>query len=123
MLIEIKTAGKSKQRNLMKLVNFWLESDCRLIQYDYMENERLHDVLHEIKPSPFLDWKLRYKIAIGISQGLSYLHWDYKAIIHFNIKHKKKKKIFWTQKWSPTSKILELQGPWINSRPPQPPFG
>ncbi|XP_020676577.2 uncharacterized protein LOC110095391 [Dendrobium catenatum] len=89
MLTEIKTVGTIKHRNLLKLVNFWLKSDCGLILYEYMENGSLHDVLHEIKPSPFLDWKLRYKIAIGIAQGLSYLHWDCNpAIIHCDIKPK-----------------------------------
>nr|CAD1825531.1 unnamed protein product [Ananas comosus var. bracteatus] len=84
---EIRTLGRIRHRNLVKLTNFWLRSDYGLILYEYMDNGSLHDVLHEIEPAPVLEWKVRYKIALGIAQGLAYLHDDCRpAIIHCDIK-------------------------------------
>ncbi|XP_072981258.1 uncharacterized protein [Typha angustifolia] len=89
MIREIQTVGRIRHRNLVKLVDFWLRRDYGLILYDYMENGSLHDVLHEIKPPPVLQWNTRYQIALGTAQGLAYLHNDCNpAIIHRDIKPK-----------------------------------
>ncbi|THU48544.1 hypothetical protein C4D60_Mb06t00070 [Musa balbisiana] len=89
MVREIQTIGKIRHRNLVKLEKFWLKKDYGLILYEYMENGSLHDVLHELNPAPVLEWKVRYKIALGIAQGLVYLHDDCSpAIIHRDIKPK-----------------------------------
>ncbi|PIM98548.1 Serine/threonine protein kinase [Handroanthus impetiginosus] len=70
MVREMQTTGKVRHRNLVKLEDF-----C------------LHDVLHDICPSPPLEWNVRYKIALGTARGLSYLHFDYDPpIIHRDIK-------------------------------------
>ncbi|XP_042473791.1 receptor-like protein kinase isoform X1 [Zingiber officinale] len=89
MIREIQTLGKIRHRNLVKLEKFWFECGYGLILYEYMAKGSLHDVLHEIKPTPVLEWKVRYKIALGIAQGLDYLHNDCSpAIIHHDIKPK-----------------------------------
>ncbi|KAK1276941.1 Receptor-like protein kinase [Acorus gramineus] len=89
MVREIQTVGKIRHRNLVRLVDFWVRTDYGLILYDYMENGSLHDVLHEIKPPPILLWEVRFKIALGIAQGLKYLHHDCNlAIVHRDIKPK-----------------------------------
>ncbi|KAK1323290.1 Receptor-like protein kinase [Acorus calamus] len=89
MVREIQTVGKIRHRNLVKLVDFWIKTDYGLILYDYMENGSLHDVLHEINPPPILLWEVRFKIALGIAQGLEYLHHDCNpAIVHRDIKPK-----------------------------------
>ncbi|XP_074564861.1 uncharacterized protein LOC141821346 isoform X1 [Curcuma longa] len=89
MIREIQTIGKIRHRNLVKLENFWLKGEYGLILYEYMANGSLHDVLHEIKPAPVLEWKVRYKIAVGIAHGLDYLHNHCSpAIIHRDIKPK-----------------------------------
>ncbi|KAH7866532.1 hypothetical protein Vadar_021637 [Vaccinium darrowii] len=87
MVREIETVGKVRHRNLIKLEDFWLRKEYGLILYEYMENGSLHDVLHELKPSPNLEWSVRYKIALGTAHGLAYLHHDCDpAIVHRDIK-------------------------------------
>ncbi|XP_031480275.1 receptor-like protein kinase isoform X3 [Nymphaea colorata] len=89
MMKEIQTLGSIKHRNLLKLENFWFRDSHGLILYDFMENGSLHDVLHEVRPPPLLEWNVRYRIALGIAQGLAYLHHDCNpAIIHRDIKPK-----------------------------------
>jgi len=59
--------------------------DCNLLVYEYMPNGNLWDALHRGK-SP-LDWPTRHQIALGVAQGLAYLHHDLlPPIIHRDIK-------------------------------------
>ncbi|TVU05676.1 hypothetical protein EJB05_48849 [Eragrostis curvula] len=84
---ELKTLGKIRHRNLVKLKEFWLRGNYGFILYDFMEKGSLHDVLHVIQPAPALDWCVRYDIALGIAHGLAYLHDDCRpAIVHRDIK-------------------------------------
>ncbi|MED6157086.1 Receptor-like protein kinase [Stylosanthes scabra] len=86
---EIKTLGRIRHRNLLKVEDFWLRKDFGLILYRYMPNGSLHDVLHEKNPRACLEWMVRYKIALGISHGLAYLHHDCDPpIVHRDIKPK-----------------------------------
>ncbi|KAB8108705.1 hypothetical protein EE612_044598 [Oryza sativa] len=87
MMRELKTLGKIKHRNLIKLKEFWLRSEYGFMLYVYMEQGSLQDVLHGIQPPPSLDWSVRYTIALGTAHGLAYLHDDCQpAIIHRDIK-------------------------------------
>nr|XP_027121461.1 receptor-like protein kinase [Coffea arabica] len=87
MIREIQTIGAVRHRNLVKLEEFWFRKDYGLILYNYMKNGSLHDVLHERNPPLQLEWSIRYKIALGTAQGLSYLHFDCDpAIVHRDIK-------------------------------------
>ncbi|KAK4395002.1 Receptor-like protein kinase [Sesamum angolense] len=87
MIREIQTIGKVRHRNLIRLEDFWLRKEYGLLLYNYMKNGSLHDVLHETRPPLLLEWNIRYKIALGTAQGLSYLHFDCDpAIIHRDIK-------------------------------------
>ncbi|VAI71359.1 unnamed protein product [Triticum turgidum subsp. durum] len=86
MIRELKTLGKVRHRNLIKLKEFWVRGDSGFILYDFMEHGSLYDVLHRIR-TPSLDWSMRYNIALGTAHGLAYLHHDsVPAIIHRDIK-------------------------------------
>ncbi|KAF7107242.1 hypothetical protein CFC21_107897 [Triticum aestivum] len=86
MVRELKTLGKVRHRNLIKLKEFWVRGDSGFILYDFMEHGSLYDVLHRIR-TPSLDWSMRYNIALGTAHGLAYLHHDsVPAIIHRDIK-------------------------------------
>ena len=57
----------------MNLIDMWgycAEGKHRLLVYDYM----MHGSLAENLSSNALDWKQRFKIALGIAKGLAYLH-------------------------------------------------
>jgi serine/threonine protein kinase len=86
MIRELKTLGKIRHRNLIKLKEFWLRGECGFILYDFMEHGSLYDVLHRTG-TPSLDWSARYNIALGTAHGLAYLHHDsVPVIIHRDIK-------------------------------------
>ena len=65
--------NKVHQRNILPFWGYNLEADYRRLVYP-----RIHSSLETIFQSPgdlkHLDWKARYKIAVGVGEGLAYLH-------------------------------------------------
>ncbi|KAH9311314.1 hypothetical protein KI387_026349 [Taxus chinensis] len=83
---EVDTLGKIRHKNIVKLWCCCTHRDSNLLVYEYMPNGSLGDLLHGPKAS-VLDWPIRYKIAVGASQGLAYLHHDcVPAIAHRDVK-------------------------------------
>lgn len=59
----------------------------KLLFYDLMENDSLDHCLFNIKISTSMSWSEWYKIAVGISNGLTYLHeFSKSAMIQKDIK-------------------------------------
>ncbi|TKY74503.1 Receptor protein kinase HSL1 [Spatholobus suberectus] len=82
---EVETLGSIRHKNIVKLYCCFSSLDCSLLVYEYMPNGTLWDSLH--KGLVLLDWPTRYRIALGIAQGLAYLHHDLLLpIIHRDIK-------------------------------------
>ncbi|XP_010556500.1 PREDICTED: receptor-like protein kinase HSL1 [Tarenaya hassleriana] len=82
---EVETLGSIRHKNIVKLYSYFSSSDCSLLVYEYMPNGNLWDSLH--KGIVLLDWPTRHQIAVGIAQGLAYLHHDLSPpIIHRDIK-------------------------------------
>ncbi|KAJ1379636.1 Serine/threonine-protein kinase, active site [Sesbania bispinosa] len=82
---EVETLGSIRHKNIVKLYCCFTSLDCSLLIYEYMPNGTLWDSLH--KGWILLDWPTRYRIALGIAQGLAYLHHDLLLpIIHRDIK-------------------------------------
>ncbi|CAK9173903.1 unnamed protein product [Ilex paraguariensis] len=81
---EVETLGSIRHKNIVKLYCYFSSLDCSLL-YEYMPNGNLWDALHRRKI--LLDWPTRHQIALGIAQGLAYLHHDLlPPIIHTDIK-------------------------------------
>ncbi|KAG9439919.1 hypothetical protein H6P81_020084 [Aristolochia fimbriata] len=82
---EVETLGNIRHKNIVKLYCCFTNSDSNLLVYEYMPNGNLWDALHRGKG--VLDWPTRHGIALGVAQGLAYLHHDLlPPIIHRDIK-------------------------------------
>ncbi|KAK3031262.1 hypothetical protein RJ639_035562 [Escallonia herrerae] len=82
---EVETLGSIRHKNIVKLFCCFSSLDCNLLVYEYMPNGNLWDALHRGKS--LLNWPTRHQIALGIAQGLAYLHHDLlPPIIHRDIK-------------------------------------
>ncbi|XP_076887517.1 receptor protein-tyrosine kinase CEPR1-like [Bidens hawaiensis] len=82
---EVETLGNIRHKNIVKLYCYFSGFECNLLVYEYMPNGNLWDALHRGKC--LLDWPTRHRIALGVAQGLAYLHHDLMPpIIHRDIK-------------------------------------
>ncbi|XP_065881457.1 receptor protein-tyrosine kinase CEPR1 [Euphorbia lathyris] len=82
---EVETLGSIRHKNIVKLYCYFSSLDCNLLIYEYMPNGNLRDALD--KDRIHLDWPTRHQIALGVAQGLAYLHHDLLTpIIHRDIK-------------------------------------
>ncbi|CAL9016324.1 unnamed protein product [Prunus brigantina] len=89
---EIKTLGRIRHRHLVKLMGYCSNKGAgsNLLIYEYMENGSVWDWIHQqpaTSKKKSLDWEARLKIAVGLAQGVEYLHHDcVPKIIHRDIK-------------------------------------
>ncbi|KAM1387862.1 hypothetical protein ACFX2I_016053 [Malus domestica] len=83
---EIKTLGRIRHRNIVRLLGYVSNKDTNLLLYEYMPNGSLGELLHGPKGG-HLQWERRYRIAVEAAKGLCYLHHDCSPlIIHRDVK-------------------------------------
>ncbi|XP_050216363.1 G-type lectin S-receptor-like serine/threonine-protein kinase LECRK4 [Mercurialis annua] len=83
-LSEVNSIGQTHHKNLVRLLGYCDEGDCRLLVYEFMQNGSLSSFLFG---SLRLNWQQRVQVALGIARGLMYLHEECsKQIIHCDIK-------------------------------------
>ncbi|CAN6582231.1 unnamed protein product [Malus baccata var. baccata] len=85
---EVNLLGRLRHRNIVRLLGYLHnESDVVMI-YEFMPNGNLGTALHGNQAGKLLvDWVSRYNIAVGVAQGLNYLHHDCQPpVIHRDIK-------------------------------------
>ncbi|KAL8139111.1 hypothetical protein V2J09_005112 [Rumex salicifolius] len=88
-LLVVKQLGHVRHENLLPLRAFYQgKRGEKLMIYDYLPHRTLDELLHETKAGkPVLNWARRHKIALGIAQGLAYLHTGVEdPITHGNIR-------------------------------------
>ncbi|OWM79442.1 leucine-rich repeat receptor-like protein kinase TDR [Punica granatum] len=89
VLAEVDVLGNVKHRNIVRLLGCCSNRECTMLLYEYMPNGNLDDLLHGKNKAENLmaDWLTRYKIALGVAQGICYLHHDCNpAIVHRDVK-------------------------------------
>ncbi|CAL5399843.1 unnamed protein product [Camellia sinensis] len=86
---EVVTISRTSHVNIVTLVGFCFEGRKRALMYEFMPNGSLEKFIYDRNSSKFhqLGWEALYRIAIGISRGLEYLHRGCNMrILHFDIK-------------------------------------
>lgn len=84
---EIMLLSRLHHRNLVHLVGFCEENGIQILVYEYMPNGNLHTLLFKNQSGIELDWLRRLDIALGIAQGLEYLHsFADPPVIHRDVK-------------------------------------
>ncbi|XVE60802.1 hypothetical protein DITRI_Ditri05aG0156300 [Diplodiscus trichospermus] len=70
---ELEVLGKLCNSNVMIPLAYVLTVDSAYLFYEFAPKGTLYDILHgSLKNS--LDWASRYSIAVGVAQGLAFLH-------------------------------------------------
>ncbi|PON72236.1 Mitogen-activated protein kinase kinase kinase [Parasponia andersonii] len=84
---EIATLARIRHRNIVRLIGWGANRKTKLLFYSYMANGNLGSLLHEGGCAGLVEWDSRLKIAIGVAEGLAYLHHDcVPAIVHRDVK-------------------------------------
>lgn len=85
---EVNLLGRLRHRNIVRLLGFLHNDADVMIVYEFMHNGSLGEALHGKQAGRLLvDWVSRYNIAIGVAQGLAYLHHDcHPPVIHRDVK-------------------------------------
>ncbi|KAH7422447.1 hypothetical protein KP509_12G008800 [Ceratopteris richardii] len=84
---EVILLSRLHHRNLVRLLGFCEEDKTQILVYEYMPNGNLNTLLFKNKGTEQLDWLKRLDIALGVAQGLDYLHsFADPPVIHRDVK-------------------------------------
>ncbi|XP_031265889.1 probable receptor-like serine/threonine-protein kinase At5g57670 [Pistacia vera] len=84
-LTEIGTIGHVSHPNVLSLLGCCIDNGLYLI-FQFFSRGSVASLFHDVNLPP-VDWKIRYKIAVGTARGLNYLHKGcQRRIIHRDIK-------------------------------------
>ncbi|OMO70188.1 hypothetical protein COLO4_28714 [Corchorus olitorius] len=82
---EVKTLGKIRHKNIVKVLGFCHSDESLFLIYEFLQKGSLGDLI--CRPDFQLQWGVRMRIAIGVAQGLAYLHKNYVPhLLHRNLK-------------------------------------
>ncbi|XP_043694248.1 LEAF RUST 10 DISEASE-RESISTANCE LOCUS RECEPTOR-LIKE PROTEIN KINASE-like 2.4 [Telopea speciosissima] len=87
---EVASISKTSHVHIVTLLGFCFDGSKRALIYEFMSNGSLEKFIHtkrSMKTYPHLGWDKLLQIAVGIAQGLEYLHRGCNTrILHFDIK-------------------------------------
>lgn len=82
---EVKIISKLRHKNLVQLVGWCHEKNDLLLVYELLPNGSLDRFL--FSKTDLLTWDLRYKVAMGLSSALLYLHEEWEqCVLHRDVK-------------------------------------
>ncbi|XP_021288244.1 LOW QUALITY PROTEIN: rust resistance kinase Lr10-like, partial [Herrania umbratica] len=83
---EVATIGRIHHVNVVRLVGFCVKGSKQALVYDFMQNGSLDKIIFSTE-SNTLSWQKMFEIALGVAQGIDYLHRGCEMqILHFDIK-------------------------------------
>ncbi|KAI3667388.1 hypothetical protein L6452_42444 [Arctium lappa] len=85
MIRELERLSNLCHDNLIRPIGFAIYEDVALLLHQFLPNGTLAQFLHESSKEPVYkpDWPVRLSIAVGVAEGLAFLH--HLAIIHLDI--------------------------------------
>ncbi|KAM3731741.1 hypothetical protein ACB098_11G005100 [Castanea mollissima] len=85
---EVATIGRIHHINVVQLIGFCVEGSKQALVYEFMPNGSLDKFIFPNREnSTILTWDRIYEIAVGVAQGIEYLHQGCDMqILHFDIK-------------------------------------
>ncbi|KAM7526675.1 hypothetical protein LguiA_016577 [Lonicera macranthoides] len=87
LFAEVNLVGRLRHRNIVRLLGYLHNENDVMMIYEYMANGNLGEALHGKEKVLLVDWVSRYNVAVGVAQGLAYLHHDCRpAVIHRDVK-------------------------------------
>ncbi|KAJ0259374.1 Leucine-rich repeat receptor-like tyrosine-protein kinase PXC3 [Hirschfeldia incana] len=85
MIRELERLSKLCHDHLVTPIGFVIYEDVALLLHQHLPNGNLTQLIHESakKPEYQPDWPMRLSIAVGVAEGLAFLH--HVAIIHLDV--------------------------------------
>ncbi|KAJ6840046.1 receptor-like cytosolic serine/threonine-protein kinase RBK1 [Iris pallida] len=118
-LSEVDIITTLQHEHIVPLIGICVERRSSLSIYDYFPRGSLEENLHGKRSKSPLSWEIRFKVAVGVAEGLNYLHCGTsRQVIHRDIKssnillteeYEPKISDFGLAMWAPTDKSFETQ--------------
>ncbi|CAI5515029.1 unnamed protein product [Closterium sp. Naga37s-1] len=84
---EVRTVSRLSHRNLVRLLGYCSERGEQILVYEFIPNGPLSNFLYASNQGACLDFQQRLEVAIGVAEGLAYLHSSTQpAMVHRDIK-------------------------------------